>query len=126
MHHDVLRLDVSVNDTQRVDLIDCVADLLHDEGDARLGQRLCLLELMVELSACAHLQNDVDIGGIVEAAVEFDDIGMIEKHLDLHLSDKLVSDLLFMQQFLLDHLQGTDEISVSLSYQVYTAVFTVS
>lgn len=52
---------------------------------------------MVELSPRAHLEDDVDVGGIVEEAVHFDDVGVGKVSLDLQFSDKLFNDLLFYQ-----------------------------
>ena len=50
MQHDVFRFDVAVDDAEGVDFVDCLADLLHDEGYSRFWEWLCLLELVVELS----------------------------------------------------------------------------
>lgn len=52
---------------------------------------------MEELSAHSHLKDDINIGGILETAVHLDYVGMVEKHLDLHLPQKLLSYLLFLQ-----------------------------
>lgn len=38
MDYDVLRLYVAMDDAVRVDLVDCLDDLLHDEGSSRLGK----------------------------------------------------------------------------------------
>ena len=38
MDYDVLRLDVAVDDPMGVDLVDCLDDLLHDEGRPRLRE----------------------------------------------------------------------------------------
>jgi hypothetical protein len=81
---------------------------------------------MIQLSPGSYLQYNVDVNRIMEAAIEFDDIRMIEKHLDLHLTCKLIRYLLFMDQLLLDYLQSADEVRVLFLHQVHTAVFTVS
>ena len=70
--------------------IDCITDLLHNEGYPCLGQRLGLLELMVKLPSRPHLQNNVDIDCIMEATVHLDDIRMIEEHLYLNLPNELI------------------------------------
>ena len=38
MDYDVLRLDVAVDDPMGVDLVDCLDDLLHDEGSPWLRE----------------------------------------------------------------------------------------
>ncbi len=52
---------------------------------------------MVKLPTCAYLQDDVDVETVVKAPVHLDDVGVIEEHLNFHLSDKLVSNLLLVQ-----------------------------
>lgn len=126
MKHDVFGLYVAVDYSQRVDLVDRLTDLPHDERDPRLRQRLGFFELVVELPPCPHLQNNVYIGRVVETAVHLDDIGVVEEHLDLDLSRELVGDLLLPQQTLLYDLQRTDEIRVSLTHEVHPAVLAVS
>ena len=126
MEDNVLRLDIPMNDAQTMDLIDRLADLFHHKGNPGLGQRLGLLELMIQLPSCAYLQDDVDIDGITEAAIHLDDIRMIEIHLDLHLSCKLIRNFLLMKQLLLDYLQSTDEVSVSLLHQIHSSVLAVA
>ena len=41
---------------------------------------------MEELSSHSYLKDNVDVGGIFEAAVHLDDIGMVEEHLYLDLA----------------------------------------
>lgn len=96
MENDVLRLDIPMYDPKRMDLIDCIADLLHNEGYPCLRQGLRFLELMIQLSSRSDLQNNVDVDRIMEAPIHLDDIRMIEEHLYLNLSDELISDLLLM------------------------------
>jgi hypothetical protein len=52
---------------------------------------------VVELSSSSYFQNNVDVGGIVETAIQFDDVGVIEEHLDFNFSDELIGYLLFME-----------------------------
>lgn len=47
MKNDVFGFDVSMDDSKAVYLIDCLTDLAHDEGDACLGERLGLFQLVV-------------------------------------------------------------------------------
>ena len=81
---------------------------------------------MVELSSGSHFEDDVDVVGVVEAAVHLDDVGVVEEHLDLDLSGELVRDLLLPQQTLLDDLERADEVCVSLADQVDSTVLTVA
>lgn len=86
-----------------VDLVDRVTNLTHDEGNSGLGERLWFFELMVKLPTGSYFQNNIDIGCIIEAAVHFDDVGMVEEHLYFYLSYELVSNFFLVQQpFLYD------------------------
>ena len=40
MEDDVLRFDISVYNFKRMDFVDSLTDLSHDEGYPRLGERL--------------------------------------------------------------------------------------
>lgn len=51
---------------------------------------------------------------------------MIQKHLNLQLSDELLCYLLFYQQALFDYFQSTNKASGLFSYQVNSTVLTVS
>ncbi len=126
MKDDIFRFDISVDDSQRVNFVDCLANLAHDESDSSFRERLRLLELVVKLSSRSHLQDDVDVGRVVEAAVHLDNVGVIQKLLNLHFPDELISDLLLVQEFLLDHFQGTHKIRILLLHQIHSPVFAVS
>lgn len=110
----VFGLDVAVDDAERVDLVDRIADLLDDGGHLGLLHGFGALELVEKLPASAHLQDDEDVRLIIEVAVHLDDIGVVEVELDLHLPDELLHDLLLLNQPLLDHLQRADETRVPL------------
>jgi hypothetical protein len=115
VQHDVLRLDVTVDNPQRMDLVDRLADLLHNMRDLGLRHGLTTLELVVQLPARAHLQNDIDIVLVREVTVHLDDVGVVQELLYLQLTDELLRDLLLNQQFLLYHLQRTGETGVALT-----------
>lgn len=51
---------------------------------------------MEQLSSCSDLQNDVDVGFIIEISVHFDDVRVVEVHLNLQLTDELLNDVLFL------------------------------
>jgi hypothetical protein len=81
---------------------------------------------MVELPSGPYLQDDVDVAGIVEAAVHLDDVGMVQEHLDFDLTRELVRYLLFSEQTLLDDLQGADEVAIPLADQIDSPVLAVA
>ena len=64
---------------------------------------------MVELTSSAYFQDDVDVCFIMEEAVHLDDVGMVQKLLNLQLSRELLDDFFLHYDLLLDHLQGADE-----------------
>jgi hypothetical protein len=51
---------------------------------------------------------------------------MIQKHLNLHFPDKLVSYFLLMQQFLFDYLESTNEVGVFILHKVNSTIFATS
>ena len=61
------------------------------------------------MSAHAQLQDDVDVGHIVEVPVHFDDVGVIEEQLDFQLPDKLLCYLFLPQQTLLHNLDRANK-----------------
>lgn len=105
-----------------VQLVDRLTNLPHDAGHLVLRHRLVLLQLFEELPARTHLQDNVDVNGVVEEAVHADDVGVVQEALDLELSDKLLGDLLLEQQPLLDYLQGADEVGLLLLGQEHLPV----
>ena len=68
---------VSVNYFKRVDLVNSITYLTHDEGYSCLWERLRFFELMIELTSSSNFKNNVDVGNIIKAAIHFDDVGMI-------------------------------------------------
>lgn len=126
MQHYILRLDIPMDNPQRVYLIHRLAHLPHNKRNPRLRQRLTLLQLVVQLPPRPHLQNYVNVRRVVETTVHLDYVRMVQKHLDLHLPRKLVSNLLLVQQLLLDHLQRTNKTTLFLTHQVHTTVLTVT
>ncbi len=126
MQHNILRLDVPVNDTQRMNLVHSVADLFHQECHFCLRELLGLFQEMVQLSSCTHFQNYVNVLVVIEVTVQFDDVGVVQKHLDLQFADELLGDLLLYQQALLDHFQCTNKTCPLFSHKVHSAILAVS
>lgn len=104
MHNYIFGFDIAVDDVERVDLVDSLADLFHDEGDLGFREGLILLEVLVELPSGAHLQDDVDVCGVIQVAVHLDDVRVIQEHLNLELAHELLGQLLLVQQLLLYYL----------------------
>jgi len=92
----ILRLDISMYNPIRMYLINCLTDLFHDEGYPSLIQGLGFLQLMVQLPSCSHLEDDIDVDTIVEAAIHLDYVGMVQKDLDLYLTNELIRDFLLV------------------------------
>ena len=80
-----------------MNLVNRFTDLLDASGDFLLRHRLTAFKLVVKLAACSYLQNNVNASLVIKIAVHFDDVGMVEKHLNLELSDELLNDLLIFQ-----------------------------
>jgi hypothetical protein len=104
VHHYVLRLYIAVDDLLGMEVTDGCAELAHDGSSFALGKGQVVLELFEELASHGYLQDDVDVLLVVEAAVELDDVGVAQEHLDLHLTDELLHNSLFKKDRLLYHL----------------------
>lgn len=87
-----------------MDLVNRITNLLDNWGYLGLLHGFCPFELMEELPASSNLKYNEDMRLIIEVTVHLDDIGMVEVELDLHFSDELLHDLLFFDEFFLDHL----------------------
>lgn len=110
----VLRLYVSMDYAQGVDLIDCVAHLLYNWSHLSLLHGLCPLQLVEELSSCAALHNDEDMGLVFEVSVHLNDVGVVEVELYFQLANELLSDFLLFDKLFLDHLQSAHESCITL------------
>lgn len=62
------------------------------------------------MSAEGHFKDNIDVGGVLEVAVHFDDIGVVHEHLDLEFADKLLGDFFVLEQLLLDNLECAEEL----------------
>ena len=109
MQYDILWFDVSVNDFQGVNFVDCFTDLFHQEGHFSFGQIGVLFQVIIQLPTCTHFQDNVNVLYIIKIPVHLDDIGVVQENLDLKLPDKLLGDFLLHQQFLLYHFKGAHE-----------------
>lgn len=90
MKDNVFRFDISVNNLLRVKLGHRLANLAHIPCHLVFMHGVALFKQFEELAAHAKLQNDVNIGNIIEISVHFHYIGVIKKQLDFELPDKLL------------------------------------
>lgn len=80
---EVLGLDISVANTIRVQVVESVEGLAHDEGCLSLGQMLPLGDEKEQFTSLAKLcHKEADALGF-PSLVELDDVGMIEAHEDV-------------------------------------------
>lgn len=96
MHDDILGFDIPVDDLVGVQLTDGRDYLSHDPSHPGLRHADAGLELLVELAAQGDLEYDVDIVGVVEVAVHFGDVRVVQEYLDLQLPDELLGYLLLL------------------------------
>lgn len=116
VQHNIFRLYVPVNDPKRVNLIDSLANLFHQECRFLFGQIRVLFQVMIQLPACAHFQNNINVLVVIKVAVHLDDVGMTEVHLDFQFADELFRNFLLHQQFFLDHFESANKVCFLLPY----------
>ena len=102
MENDVLGFDVSMDDSVGMDFSNRVTDLSHETGYLFFRHGCLFFELMEKLSSGSNFHDEVYCLGVIEESEKFHDISMVEKHLYFDLSDKLLGNFLFFQQFLLN------------------------
>ena len=80
-HHDVLGLDISVNDIQSVTVIDCLEELTHVEGGKTFREVLIRLrgDLIEERLTLGQLHDQVDVLEIVVRLKVVDDVGVVKR-----------------------------------------------
>lgn len=109
MHeHDVLGLDVAVQNLVPVHQPDSVEQVADDEGGGFFGEGLSAGDDVEELSVAAELHDDVEVLVVAEVAVDPDDVGVVEEALDLQLPHELHQEVVPQDPLLLDHLQPHD------------------
>ena len=81
MDNYVFWLDITVDNALRVNLVDCLTNLLHYRCNFHLSQWLHQFEVVQELSTRSHLKQNINIDLIIEKAVHFNYVGMVQKHL---------------------------------------------
>ncbi len=69
----------------------------------------------------AVLEDEVDVLGVVEEAVELEHVGVVHVHLQLDLPEDLILHLCLLYLGLVHHLYREDVLGRSLLSQVYVA-----
>ena len=72
---------------------------------AVLREALLLAKLLEEVAVLAVVQHDVDVVRVVEVAVQFDDVWVVESPLNLKLSLHLAKKVELLQDVLEDDLE---------------------
>ena len=87
---DVLRFYVPVQDVQGVEVTDRLADLSQLRHCLLLRHFLTAFDEPVEGAVLHILHEDVEVEGVLEAAVELDHVGVRQEETDLNLLDELL------------------------------------
>jgi len=67
------------------------------------------------LSTHGNLEDYVDVLLVFEEAIHFDDVGMVQVHLDFDFSDELLNNFLLNEHCFIYHFQCTDKATQLLS-----------
>ena len=123
--HDVLRFDISMQNLMPVHEGNGIEKVADDERGALLAEFLAAGNEVVELAVAAELESGVEVVFVGEAAVGFDDVGVVQETLDFELPDELHQKVVLDYLALLHHLQGHYHPRVNLYCQVHCAKFTL-
>jgi len=78
VHQEVLRFEISVDDSVTMQVLDSGEHFAHDVGGLVLAEPLRGHDAIEELTALAVLHDDVDVAMIDVALVELDDVGVVD------------------------------------------------
>ena len=107
MHYDIFRLDIPMYHPTSMQFLHRRTYLFHQPCHFNLRHRFASFQLLVQLTTHTDLHYDIDVLLVIEKTVHFYDVWMVQKDLDLDLTDELLYYLLLYQHCLLDHLQST-------------------
>ena len=88
---DVAELEVSVDDLVGVHVVAGTDELDHEEAGFGLGEASSSAEHVREGAVVAELEGHVDVVFVFEAVLEADDVGVLERLVDLDFCVKLGS-----------------------------------
>ena len=107
---DVFRLQIAVQYIVIVHILQSVTYLLHHHPDLVLGETTLLFEVVVHVSICTQLHQQVKVAVLDEHRVELGHVGVVQEGLDLYLADQLHQHLGVRAYVALDYLlQGEQE-----------------
>lgn len=86
-----------MDDSIGVQLLHSRTNLFHYSSHLDLRHWFASLELLIQLTSHGYFEYDINVLFIIEAAVHFDDIWVIQIHLYFDFSDKLIYDLFFYE-----------------------------
>ena len=89
MEEDVFGFEVSVQNIVVVHVLNSVADLLDDAFNFLLREPALEFQILVEAAGRAELHEKVETGLVGEEGVQLDDVGVVQKTLDLYLPHSL-------------------------------------
>ena len=91
VEEDVAELEVAVDDLVRVHVLARADELHHEEARLGLGEAAPAAEHVHEGAIVAELEGHVDVVFVLETVLEADDVGVLERLVDLDFCIKLAS-----------------------------------
>lgn len=85
MVKNVLGFQIPMDNMVFMDVVDALANLPDYHFSQVLFHWLVLFKKIIQLAWPTKLQNQVDMSGVSEKRIQFNNIGMVEKHLNLYL-----------------------------------------
>ena len=75
---DILGFYISVDNTVTVDIRDSFVDVAENHEDFGLCEFFAVFDEFIKMLAWAVLHDEVDVGLVVEEAIELDDVGVVQ------------------------------------------------
>jgi hypothetical protein len=102
-----------VDDIAVMHKLDGVADLSHHCANLLFIKASLSFERIVNISAAAGLQNEVEMFIVIEKAIELHDVRVVEVALYFYLSGQLIDEPVFSLEYLLRYFfQGAYEFGL--------------
>ncbi len=98
-----------MDDFEVVEVPHCLTYLLDGVGGRQFLQPRLLFYHLIKLSGRSQLQQQVNIVLIMEEPVKFDDIRVIQVHLNFELASELIKNSFLFNNILRNAFEGTDE-----------------